>query len=223
MSNFRLIFVLLHKEILQEFRSKEFLTLLFIFTLLVLIVFAFALGPLFERMEILTPAILWVTFSFAGVLGLNRSFLSEREEGALRGLRLTPVDPGIIYLGKTLSNFLFISIVEGIALPLFAVLFQFSFRRISLLWILVLGTLGFSSLGTLLAGISSNSRRQEILLPILLFPLLIPLLIAVVKGTHLLLMNEPFEEVLNWLKLLIVYDGVFLILSFLTFGYVLEE
>lgn len=220
---YKIIYTLLYKEILQEFRSKEILTLLFIFTLLVLIIFALSLGPLFENMEVLTPAILWITFSFAGILGLNRSFFSEQEEGALRGLALAPVNPGVIYLGKTLANFLFISIIEAIALPIFVVLFYFPFQRPALLLFLVLGTLGFSIVGTLLAGIASNTRRQEILLPILLFPLLVPLLIAVVKGSQLLLMNEPFEKTLNWVRLLIVYDGIFFVISYLTFGYVLEE
>jgi heme exporter protein B len=209
--------------LIQEFRSKEILTLLFIFTLLVLIIFAFSLGPLFERMEVLTPAILWITFAFAGILGLNRSFLSEREEGALRGVALSPVDPGIVFLGKTLSNFFFITLVEIIALPLFVVLFQFPFHQPLLILFLFLGTLGFSIVGTLLAGVASSSRRQEILLPILLFPILIPLFIAVIKGSHQLLLNESFDKIKNWINLLIVYDGIFLVISYLSFGIVLEE
>jgi heme exporter protein B len=219
----RQLYAFLSKDLLQEFRSKEILTLLFIFTLLVLIIFAFSLGPLFERMEVLTPAILWITFTFAGILGLNRSFLSEREEGALRGIALSPVDPGIVFLGKTLSNFFFITLVEIIALPLFVVLFQFPFHQPLLILFLFLGTLGFSIVGTLLAGVASSSRRQEILLPILLFPILIPLFIAVIKGSHQLLLNESFDKIKNWINLLIVYDGIFLVISYLSFGIVLEE
>ena len=168
--------------------------------------------------------LLWVTLLLAGVLGLSKSFTQEREQGCMDGLLLTPVSRGVLYLGKMLSNTLFLTLILALLLPLFSLFFGVGLRGVwgPLCVVLLGGTLGFTSLGTLLGGITASLKGREVLLPILLFPLLVPLVVVVVQLSATLLEGAPLLEQGKWLQLLAAFDAVFLIVSYLVFEYVME-
>jgi len=222
---FKKIGLIVWKDIVIELRTKDILSAMFLFALLVIIIFNFAFAPGVGNIRHLAPGILWVAFTFAGVLGLNRSFIFEKDGGSLQGLMLSPVDRGVIYLGKMLGNVIFIFLVELITLPLFTLFFNLSLFHLifPLILILLVSTIGFASAGTLLAAISVNTKAREVMLPILLFPIIIPVIIGAVKSTGTILEGKPLTEIVPWLKLLIAFDIIFLIVSFLVFEYVVEE
>lgn len=169
--------------------------------------------------------LLWVTMLLAGVLGLSKSFQQEKDQGCMEGLLLTPVHRGVLYLGKMLSNTLFLGMIMLLLLPLFALFFQVSLRGVWLpiTGVLLGGTIGFAALGTLLGGITASLKGREVLLPILLFPLLVPIVVVVVHLTGVLLEGNSLWEQLRWLQLLAAFDTVFLIVSFLVFEFVMES
>ncbi len=169
--------------------------------------------------------LLWVTVLLAGVLGLSKSFTQEREQGCMDGLLLTPVSRGVLYLGKMLSNTLFLGLILVLLLPLFSLFFGVGLRGVGLPLALVLlgGTVGFSALGTLLGGITASLKGREVLLPILLFPLLVPIVVVAVHLTGTILDGRPLSEETQWLQLLGAFDAVFLIVSYLVFEFVMES
>ena len=169
--------------------------------------------------------LLWVTVLLAGVLGLSKSFTQEREQGCIDGLLLTPVSRGVIYLGKMLSNTLFLGVIVLLLLPLFSLFFGVGLRGTlaPLLVVLLGGTLGFTALGTLLGGITASLKGKEVLLPILLFPLLVPIVVVVVHLTSVILDGVPLAGETRWLQLLAAFDAVFMIVSYLVFEYVMES
>jgi heme exporter protein B len=195
---------------------------MFIFGLIVILLFSFSFDLRVERAVQVAPGMLWVAFTFAGMLGLARSFVLERDQGCLDGLLLCPVDRSILYLGKMLSNLLFISVTEVIILPLCFALFNLSFR-FSLLPVILLGTIGFSAVGTLVSAMTVHARAREVMLPILLFPVVMPALIAAVKLTAGVLDGQAWSEMRNWLQLLVGFDVIFTTLSYLAFEYIVEE
>lgn len=169
--------------------------------------------------------LLWVTVLLAGVLGLSRSITTEREGGCMDGLLLTPVSRGVIYLGKMLSNTLFLAVMLALLLPLVSLFFAVGLRDIWLPLTLVLlgGVLGFTALGTLLGGMTASVRGREVLLPILLFPLLVPIVVAVVHLTGVILDGGNLAGQWRWLQLLGAFDVIYLIVSYLAFEYVMES
>ena len=175
-------------------------------------------------MQIIAGGLFWITFLLSGVLGLDRSFGQEREHGAMDGLLLTPVPRGVLYLGKMASNAVFLLVISLLVLPPLALLYGVELRGVwaPLLLIALGGIVGFSALGTLLGGVTASLRGKEVLLPLLLFPLLVPLLLVVVQLTDLVLQGEALWEHRAWLQLLLAFDMVFLIASYLTFDFVLE-
>jgi heme exporter protein B len=195
------------------------------FSLLVTVVFGFALQA--ERIDPQTtaPGLLWIAFSFSGVLGLNRSFALEREGGCLQGLMLAPVDRSALFIGKALGNLVLVGLVEAITLPVFSVLLRVPvlpcLPRLAL--IAFLATLGFAAVGTLLSAISSGSRLREVLLPLILYPIWVPVLIAAVELTGQALAGRPASEGGRWLTLILVYDLVFTGAGLLLFDRLLEE
>lgn len=178
-------------------------------------------GPLEDSM----PGLLWVTFVLAGVLGLGKAFGQEKENGCMDGLLLTPVPRGLLYVGKMASTALFLAVMVALLLPLCGLLFQVNLAQVWLpiAGVLLAGALGFSALGTLLGGITASLRGKEILLPLLLFPLLVPLLLVVVHLTSSILLGEPLADHAGWLELLAAFDVIFLIVSYLVFEYVMES
>jgi len=216
---------LLWKDLLIELKSRETILSMFLFSVIVILIFNFAFEGDIKTITKLSPGLMWTTFLFFGVLGLNRSFTLEKENNSLQGTLLAPVDRSVIYLSKFISNLIFVLFVELISLPLFAIFLNVNlFENFSNLWlILLLGTIGFISVGTLFSAISVNTKMREVMLPLLLFPISTPAFIASVKCTSAILRNRPIETYSNWLGILILFDVVFFVTSFLIFEFVVEE
>jgi len=209
------------KDIRCELRSKQTWMGMGLFALLVLVIFNFAFDLRVDNKAAIAPGALWVAFVFASLLGLGRTIAAEREKGLMDRLLLCPVDRKAIYLAKLLGNLLFIGVVELVALPVFAALFNVPLFAGSLLPIVLLGTLGIASVGTLFSAIASATQARELLLPLLIFPLIVPVVIGAVRATGALMVpavNEP-----PWLGLITAFDVIFLSISMLTFEFVIEE
>jgi heme exporter protein B len=211
------------KDLAAELRSRELLSAMLVFALLVVLIFNFALELESRTSEAVTSGVLWVTFAFAGTLGLTRSMAIEKDRGCLDGLLLAPVDRSAIYFGKLLSNLAFMLIVEAVVLPLYSLLYNTNLFNPGLILVILLGSLGYVAVGTLLAGMSVQTRTRDVLLPILLFPVIIPVLVAAVKASQGFLQGVPIADLMSYINLLIVYDVVFTALSFMVFDYVVEE
>jgi heme exporter protein B len=211
------------KDLTVEWHSREVLSAMLVFGLLVILIFNFALELSVSVRETVTSGVLWVTFAFAGTLGLNRSMATEKDRGCLDGLLLAPVDRSAIYFGKVISNLIFMLIVEAIVLPVYSILYNQRLFSPGLLLVFFLGSLGFVVVGTLLATMAVHSRTREILLPILLFPVVIPVLLAAVKSSNGFLQGLDFSEILAPLNLLIVYDLIFIAVGFMVFDFIVEE
>ena len=215
------VITILWKDVRYELRSKQMWTGMGLFALLVLVIFNFAFDLRVDNKSAVAPGALWVAFVFASLLGLGRTIAAEREMGSMDRLLLCPVDRKAIYLAKLLGNMLFIGVVEIVALPIFAALFDVPLFVGALLPIVFLGTLGIAAVGTLFAAMAAATRARELLLPILVFPLIVPVVIGAVRATGTLLVpaaNEP-----PWLGLIAAFDVIFLTVSMLTFEYVVEE
>jgi heme exporter protein B len=210
------------KDLAAELRTKEILTSMLVFAFLVVVIFNFSFELRNVDMAALGPGILWVSFTFAGILGLNRAFALEKDRGCLEGLMLAPVDRSVIYLGKVIGTFLFMIVMEAVALPIFGILNDVPFLKPALIPVILLGTLGFVAVGILFAAMAANTRTREVMLPILLFPMVVPVIIASVKATGAVLADQPLSTVSEWIILLITYDVIFLVVCFLTFELVLE-
>jgi heme exporter protein B len=211
------------KDLAAEFRSRELFTAMAVFALLVILIFNFALELDITTRHSVTAGVLWVTFAFAGTLGLNRSMSIEKDQGSLDGLLLAPVDRSAIYFGKVLSNLTFMLIVEAIVLPVYSFLYNVNLLQPGLLLILLLGSIGYILVGTLLAAMAVQSRTRDMMLPILLFPVVIPVLIAAVKASGGFLTGDDPAHILPWINLLVVYDVIFTSIAFMVFDFVVEE
>lgn len=211
------------KDLSAEWRSREMLSSMLVFALLVIFIFNFALELNPDVRVGVTSGVLWVTFVFAGTLGLNRSLAVEKDRGCLDGLLLAPVDRTAIYFGKAIANLVFMLVVAAMILPIYSLLYNVNLFVPGLLLVIVLGSLGYVSVGTLLAAMAVQSRTRDILLPILLFPVVLPLLVAAVKASSGFMGGIPIEEILPSLNLMIVYDVIFTAVAFMVFEYVVEE
>ena len=211
------------KDLAAELRSRELLSAMLVFALLVILIFNFALELDIATRRTVTSGVLWATFAFAGTLGLNRSMAVEKDRGCLDGLLLAPVDRSAIYFGKVISNLAFMLIVETIVLPIYSVLYNVNLFQPGLLLVILLGSLGYVAVGTLLSSMAVQTRTRDVLLPILHFPVVVPILIAAVKASGGYLTDAPMTDILPWLNLLIVYDVIFTAIAFMVFDYVVEE
>jgi len=219
----RALWAIVWKDLAAEMRSRELLSAMLVFALLVIIIFNFALELDARTRYSVTSGVLWVTFAFAGTLGLNRSMSMEKDRGCLDGLLLAPVDRSAIYFGKSVGNLIFMLVVEAIVLPVYSVLYNVNLFNPGLILVILLGSIGYVAVGTLLSSMAVQTRTRDILLPILLFPVIIPALIAAVKASAGFLQGIPMDEITPWLNLLIVYDIVFTAVSFMVFDYIVEE
>ena len=212
------------KDIVIELRNKETVSSMLMFGLLVLVVFNFAFQPTGAERALIAPGILWVAFTFAGILGLNRSLSIELDNDCLQGLLLAPLDRGALYLGKVASNFIFMMISEAMILPIFVLFYnlRFDLQFLEIAGISVLGTFAFAAVGTILSTISANTRMKEVMLPILLIPLTLPVILASVMATSAVLSGET-EGISSWLYLLGGFSIVYLVASYLVFEFVVEE
>jgi heme exporter protein B len=211
------------KDLAAELRSRELISAMLVFAMLVILIFNFALELDARSRASVTSGVLWVTFAFAGTLGLNRSMAIEKDRGCLDGLLLAPVDRSAIYFGKAIGNLVFMLLIEVIVLPLYSVLYNTNLFNPGLLLVILLGSIGYTAVGTLLATMAVQTRTRDVLLPILLFPLVLPVLISAVKASNGFLGGVPLEEILPALNLLIVYDVIFIAVAFMVFDYIVEE
>jgi len=220
---FRALAAVVWKDLAAEMRSRELLSAMLVFALLVILIFNFALELDVKARASLTSGILWVTFAFAGTLGLNRSMAMEKDRGCLDGLLLAPVDRSAIYFGKTIGNLIFMLLVEVIVLPVYSVLYNTNLFNPGLIVVILLGSIGYVAVGTLLSSMAVQTRTRDVLLPILLFPVMLPAFIASVKASSGFLQGFEMVDIWPWLNLLIVYDVIFTVISFLVFDYIVEE
>ena len=220
----RRAWIVLWKDLLTERRSKESLNALLFFALLLLFVFEFALGPDRARLQVALPGLLWLGFILAGLLGLGRSFMTERDNDCWEGLRLTAGDKSAIYLGKLLGNFVMMAAVEAVLLALFGIFYEVDLWPAlgPLLVVLGLGTVGLAAVGTLFAAMTAQLRARELLFPVLLLPVQVPVLLAGVNATQAALLGQPLHEVSHWLKLLAGADLVYAVIGVLTFEFILD-
>ncbi|MDH5559576.1 MAG: heme exporter protein CcmB [Deltaproteobacteria bacterium] len=218
------IWTIFIKDLRLDLRRMENFFSMFFFSVIILLVFAFAMPADKDSHIIFAPGTFWVTFLLSGILSLNKSFQLEKENACMESLLISPISRGSIFLGKLFGNIIFIMIIQCLIIPLFSLFFYSGFldHFFSLMLLSVISAVGFSSLGTLLSGLTTDLRFKEILLPILLFPLLIPLLLASVRIMQGILIGEGFSGELDWLKLLIGFDLIFLIISYLIFDFVAE-
>ena len=220
----RRAFIVFWKDVAIERRAKETLNGLFFFSLLLLFVFQFSLGPDRERLAAVLPGLLWLGFILSGLVGLGRAFLAERDHDCWEGLVLAPGDKSAIYAGKVAGNLLLMLMVEAILLLLFAVFFNLDLgpHLAALSAVIVLGTVGFAAVGTLFAAMTAHVRARELLFPVLLLPVQVPVLLGAVKATEAVLGGEGLGGVTHWLGLLAAADAIYLTVGVLTFDAILE-
>ncbi|MBL7209018.1 MAG: heme exporter protein CcmB [Dehalococcoidia bacterium] len=217
------VVAILWKDVVSELRTKEVITSVFVFALLVLVCFSFAFEPDTGMIELVAPGMLWVCFTFAGLLGLNRGFAAEKENACFEGLMLCPVDRVVVYLGKLAGGFTFMLVVEAIVTPIFLVLFGLPIFVPELALIIVLATLGFAAVGTLFSALAMNTRARDILLPMVFLPVVVPVIIAGVKTTALVLQGRPWGDMAIWFQIMVAFDIIYLVVSALVFEFVIEE
>jgi heme exporter protein B len=220
----RVTLAILWKDLVTEWRSRDRVVAMLVFSLLVVIVYHFALPEgTGKEVVVHAPGLLWVTFVFAALIGLNRAFAMELENDALAGLAMAPVDRGWVFLGKALSNLLLIFLVELLAAGAFALVFDvdLSGHALGLAGVFLLGTLGIAPVGTLFSAMAVRTRFREVLLPILLLPALFPVLAGAVSGTAEQLRDGAAS--FGSVQLLLVVDGIYWIICFIGFEYVLDE
>jgi len=215
------------KDLREEMRTKQMLNSMIVFSLLVIVIFSIAFEDIISSsnmVSMIAPGALWITFIFAGSLGLSRSFAAELENGCLEGLKLCPVERSEIYIGKVIAGIVLMFFVELVTVPIFSVLFNYPIDGLfSLMVIIVLGTIGFVVVGTLLSALTVNTRTREVLLPVLLLPLVIPVIIPSVLATARVLTGGGIVDVLQEIRLLVVYDVVFFIVAYLVFEHILQD
>ena len=216
------LLAILWKDLVTEWRSRDRVVAMLLFSMLVVMTFHFAgAGGSADRSS--APGLLWVAYIFAALLGLNRSFALELDNDALSGLAMAPHDRGFIFLGKAIANFVLIGIVQAVTALVFSLAFDLDLWGVAgpLAGVVALATVGICCAGTLFSAMAVRTRFREVLLPILLLPALFPVLSAAVRGTSELLTtgSVPFEAI----QLLLVVDGIYLIVSFLSFEYILDE
>lgn len=215
----------LWKDLLIEVRTKGSFNAMIFFAALVLFIFAFAVGPDPELLRELAGGLLWVGIVFTGVLSLSRTFHSEELSGGLEGLELYPGEIRAVYLGKLLGNVILLLAVEAVLFPTAAVLFHVDIlsRAPALIGVAVLGTLGFSIIGTFYAALTLHLRARELMLPLLLLPLLVPVLLGAVSATTALLTGQETAATGGWIRLLVAFDVIYFVVCTWTFPILLER
>lgn len=217
------VMTIFFKDLLSEFRTKAVASSVLVFAILVIIIFNFAFESDSDTIGLVAPGVLWVTFTFAGVLSMNRTFVMEKEKGCLEGLMLCPVSRDVLYWGKMISSLVFMLIIEAVVFPIFLILFDLPLWMPRLAIVALLGTLGFASVGTLFSALAANTKARDMALPIIFFPVVVPVIIAAVKATDLILNSGTWHEMSSWLEILIAFDVIFLVVSALVFEFVIEE
>ncbi len=211
------------KDVLTELRAKDVVTAILAFAVLSLVILNFAVNSTPRLTPVVAPGVLWVSFTFAGVLGLTRAFAIEKDRGNLEGLLVTPTSREALYVGKMLGSLAFMLVAEAVLLPVFAVLFNVSPFQPSLLLIVLLATLGFVSVGALFSAIAVNTRSREIMLPMLFLPIALPIVIGAVVASGYALEGRPWSDIAGWVQLMVVFDLLALVFCALAFEHVIQE
>ncbi len=211
------------KDLRAELRGRELINAMLLFSVLSVLIFSFALELDREARETSITGVLWVTVVFSGMLGLNRSLSAEKDKGNLDALLLAPVPRGALFFGKMLSNLIFMLIVALLLTLLTSVLFNISLFIPWLGVVIVLGTVGFATVGTLLSSMTVHTRARETMLPILLLPVSLPIILTAVRASTAILAGTPQEDWIAWPQMLLVADVILLVLAFILFDFVVEE
>jgi heme exporter protein B len=222
----RAVWVVTRKDLLVEARTKEILYTTVFFALACVLVFAFGFVRDGQALPDAAAGILWIAIAFSGTLALGRAFERERQGETLRALLIAPIDRPALYLGKLLGILIVLAAVETLVVPLVALMFQAALFDHALLMIglLVAGTVGFAAVGTLFAAMLVRARSRDVLLPVLLYPITVPVIIAGVRGTAALLQPEADQPMARaWIAMLIFFDVVFITLALWTFEPVMTE
>ena len=222
-STWKAMWAVVWKDLAAEWRSRELFTAMVIFAALVILIFNFALDLNPKIQRDVTAGILWVTFTFAGTLGLNRSMAVEKDRGCLDGLLLAPVDRSAIYFGKVIANLIFMFAVEIVMIPLYSLLYNMNLFQPGLLLVIFLGSVGYIVVGTLLSTMTVQTRTRDVLLPILLFPIVLPVIISAVRASTYFLQGQEMSLIMPNINMLIAYDVIFIALAYMVFDYIVEE
>jgi heme exporter protein B len=218
--------MVMKKDLILEFRGRESLSIMFFLSLLLLVIFNLAFDLDRDNTTLLASGILWVIFAFTGILGMGRTSMAERDDDAYLSIVFSPISSESLYTGKVLSNIALLLFVELSTLLFFAVLFDFEKAVLSLpalLPSLLLGTAGFSIVGTLFSFLSTTSKYGEVILPFLFLPVVVPIVLGGVSSMNIILAEQPFGESVKWIQILAVFDIMYLSVSLLLFRYLLEE
>ena len=213
---------IVHKDILTELRTRESSTAMLVFAVMTIVLFNFALRMRVDSFKPLVPGVLWVTLVFAGTLGLGHSMSAEQVNQCIDGLLMSPCDRSVIFVGKALSNVLFTLIIALIIVPLMAILFDETLLQPGVLLTVAVGVIGYAGAGTLIATMAASTRAREIFLPILLFPLSIPLVVAAVIVTGGFLDQQPFADFGSWLGVVVAFAVIFWTAGVLLFDFIVE-
>lgn len=221
---FKVLSALIWKDIILEYKTKQMTSSMLVFSGLVIIIFGFSFDLSLDLLNRVLPGMIWVTIVFASLLGLNRSFVLERNNDCSQGMLLLPCDRTNIFVSKFLANILFVLLTQIIIIPGFFIFFDYRFQGQLhyLILVLLFGIIGFIAIGTFLAALSANSRMSEMLLPVLLLPISIPLIIAGVQCTSIIFKAGAFADFSQWFYLILVFDIIFLVLPYMLFDYVME-
>ena len=221
----RAAMAIVKKDLRMEFRSKESILAMWIFSLLIFVIFNFTFEVSRLVMLEIAPGLLWIAFVFSGMFGLNHSFALEKENGNLRAMALMPVDGGQIYIGKFLSVTLIMLMFEALIFPIFVIFYdlQLSLQTFMLIPVLLGGTIGFTSLGAILSAVAVHTRNQQILLSLLLWPLVSPIIIWSVTLTGMVLAGEITASFYPLLTRVVAFDIIFFTLSYMLFDFILED
>jgi len=211
------------KDIRLEARTKETISAVLAFAIIIAFIFGFAFDPSPAIVAVVGPGIVWVAYVFTGILGMNRTFALERDRGTLDGLLLAPVSRESVYAGKLVSTATIMLVVEAALFPVFLVLFDLNLFNVWFGLVALAATIGFATVGTLFSAIAAHTRAREVLLPLLFLPIVLPVIIGAVSGTDAAIAGDGWDSVGKWLQFIVAFDAVFLVLSSWAFDFVLEE
>jgi len=217
------ITAIIRKDIRLELRTREAITAMLVFAVMAIVMFNFALRLRVDTFRPLTPSVLWVTLVFAGTLGLSRSMSAEQINQCIDGLLLAPCDRSVIFAGKALTNVIFTLLVAALILPLMAILFDEALMQPGVWAVMALGVIGYAGAGTLIATMAASTRAREVFLPILLFPVALPMLVAAVIATSGFLDRLPLTEFAAWIGVQCAFIVIFWTAGMLLFEYLVES
>ncbi len=223
MNFWRCVFTIAWKDIISELRTREIISSVLVFAIMVLVIFNFAFAGGREILVVIASGILWVAFTFAGILALNRSFIPEKESDCLEGLMCCPSGREVIYAGKALGSLAFMLMIEAVILPVFTLFFNLSVLSWEIITITFLATIGFVAVGILFSALAVNTRAREMVLPILFLPIIAPVIICAVEASSLVLSGISWGGIMSWMSVIMAFDAIFITVSLLVFPYIIEE